>query len=287
MKTTDKIRSALGNPAQLKAYTKWWISRSIQRRAPFIHPSPEISIGEWISFSEYWSFQDIVPVNERLLLEKSLQTVNRSVGGGGVAFDLGANVGAFTCFLASQGNEVHSFEPIPETFSRLKRNVQRNGLQGKTHLNCLAVGERQELVRFDIREDSPATNRMAVSNAESPESVTSHQVVAATTLDAYCDWQKVNRIDFLKIDVEGMEPMVLRGARRMLREKKVSVVMIEICPNNLRSVGLTMGDLYEEIRANDYHPRELLPDGTAGALLSLNTLQNMVLANIVLTHDIG
>ena len=114
-------------------------------RAPRIRITGQssISLGEWISFSEYWSFQDIVPERERLFVERWLDGSSEPEV---VAIDIGANVGAFTLLVASLGSTVHAFEPIPETFCRLKKNLQFNGLIGNAHLNCLAVGEGSGLV---------------------------------------------------------------------------------------------------------------------------------------------
>jgi len=281
MNLISKIQSVASNPAMLSAYARWVGTKFISGKPPQLALSGGAQIGGWISFSEYWSFQDIIPEPERNFVERCLAKKT-----GGTAFDIGANVGAFTCLMAAMGpHKVHAFEPIPETFCRLKNNVKSNGLLDRCHLNCLAVGKEQGLVTFHIQEDSPATNRMAMSGEMQSGKATSTQVVAAIDLNGYCQSQNVKFIDFLKLDVEGMEPYVLQGASALLKERKIAAILIEICPVNLRSVGLSPADLYREFETARYSPYALNSDGGPGVKLSLAEIQAMFLANVVLLPD--
>lgn len=203
-----------------------------------------------------------------------------------VAIDIGANIGAFTCLLASTGAQVHAFEPIPDTFCRMKANVKINHLLGNCHLNCLAVGKNSDLVTFRVQDNSPATNRLDVSGqtAAGGEKV-SNQTVASIDLDSYCRRAEIKKIEFCKIDVEGMEPLVLQGARQLMTEKRIAAILIEICPGNLRSVGLSPADLYREFEIARYSPYVLNDNGQPGAKLSLAEIEAMSLANVVLLPD--
>jgi len=123
---------------------------------------------------------------------------------------------------------------------------------------------------------------MAVPGEQPEGKVTSTQVVAAIDLDEYCHSQKVAFIDFLKIDVEGMEPYVLQGARALLAERRIAAILIEICPGNLRAVGLSPAELYREFETARYSPFALNDDGKPGAKLSLPEIEAMSLTNVVL-----
>ncbi len=282
MRLTSKIRSVVSNPKMFSAYARWVGSKLFSRKPPRLALSGGARIGEWVTFSEYWSFQNIIPEPERLFVERCLA---KQFGGRATAFDIGANVGGFTCLMASIGHIVHSFEPIPETFCRLKNNVKFNGLLDHAHLNCLAVGKETGLVTFHIQEDSPATNRIAMPGEQLRDKATSIQVVAAIDLDGYCQSQGVKFIDFLKLDVEGMEPYVLQGAKTLLKEQRIAAILIEICPGNLRSVGLAPADLYREFEIARYSPYALNDNGQPGAKLSLADIEAMSLANVVLFPD--
>ena len=279
MNLTSKIRSVTTNRDMLLAYARWVAAKVTTGKSPRLALPGGVLIGEWLSFSEYWSFQNIIPQSERLFVERCLS------GKRGIAFDVGANVGAFTCLIASRGHSVHSFEPIPETFCRLKNNVRSNGLLGRCRLNCLAVGHERGLVTFHIQEDSPATNRMAMSGERLSTKPMNEQVVATIDLDGYCQSQNVESIDFVKIDVEGMEPYVLQGARALLQERRIAAAMIEICPGNLRAVGLSPADLYREFETARYSPYAVNEDGSPGGKFSLTQIQATSLANVALLPD--
>jgi FkbM family methyltransferase len=187
--------------------------------------------------------------------------------------------------MASQGYTVHAFEPIPETFCRLKNNVKYNGLFDRVHLNCLAVGKEQDLATFHIEEFGAATNRLVLPEESSKDCATSTQLVAMTSLDFYCQKQGIQSVDFVKLDVEGMEPYVLQGARALLQERRIAAFLIEICPSNLRSVGLSPADLYHEFETARYSPYALNTDGRPGLKLSLAEIERTSLANVALLPD--
>lgn len=282
MDLASKIGAAASNPAMLNAYARWVGSKLFTGRPPRLPLQTDVSLGEWLSFSEYWSFREILPQPERLLLERVFDS---GACPAGPAIDIGANIGAFTCAIAALGRMVHAFEPIPETFCRLKSNVKHNGLLDRTQLNCLAVGREQGLVTFAVQEHAPATNRMTGPGDVPMGDLSSTQVVAAVSLDEYCAEQGIDSIPFLKIDVEGMEPYVLQGARNLFLNKKVNVVLIEICPVNLRSVGLSPAELFSEFQCIHYSPFFLNEDGTPGAKMTLDEMEATTLANAVLLPD--
>ena len=264
------------------AYARWFVAKLITGQPPLLTLEANVRIGGWISFSEYWSLQGVLPKQERLFIKRCLEGKQ----GRAVAFDVGANIGAFTCLLANMGaRPVHASEPIPETFCRLKNNVKLNGLLDRAYLNCLAVGMEQGLVTFHIEESSPATNHLALPGRSSANSATSSQLVALVSLDGYCNGQGIQGIDFLKVDVEGMEPYVLQGTRALLRERRIAAILIEICPANLRAVGLSPAHLYREFETARYSPHVLNDDGRPGDKLAPADIEAMTLANVVLLPD--
>jgi FkbM family methyltransferase len=280
----QKCRLIASNRAIRSAYVHWIRAKLTTGLPPVLKLGENVKIGGWISFFEYFSCvsHGAVPEAERLFLRSILCSRHHPC----VAFDIGANLGMFTCLLAEMGaKHVHAFEPIPDTFCRFRNNVKANGYLEQCHLNCMAAGHGRELVTFHIREDSPATNRMAMPGKPPVCSSTSTQVVASIDLDGYCQSQGVEFIDFLKIDVEGMEPYVLQGAEKLLKERKIAVILIEICPVNLKSVGLSPADLYREFETYRYSPYVLNDNGRPGARLSLTEIEAMVLDNVVLLPD--
>ena len=177
---------------------------------------------------------------------------------------------------------VHSFEPIPDTYCRLKRNVASNSLSERCVLNCLAVGKRLRV--RDVQ--SIRVTRHNRIHSQQKRSVTgrmSHfNQVPTVSLDSYCEKLGITGIDFLKIDVEGMEPNVLDGAVRLLASKLVHSILIEICPLNLIEAGFSTTDLYDKILVLGYHPFSLAQDGTVGSPMSCFELSAITLGNVLL-----
>jgi FkbM family methyltransferase len=186
------------------------------------------SLSGFQRFSEFWSAWSNRPSSVEC------DFIARSLATGGIAFDVGANVGMFTRLLATAADGVHAFEPVPKTFTTLQHNV--GGLPHVV-LNQSALCEHDGQVQFQARGDSPAESRLAVDAA------TAAITVQAETLDSYCARHRIARIAFLKIDVEGGEVQVLRGASHMLSERRIDAMLLEIIPELLTRMGTNIEEL--------------------------------------------
>jgi len=272
MKLSEKVRLLLTNPRMPYAYLNWRLHRLGGRkpRRPVDAARPGVSVGEWISFSEYWSCYYHATQSERDFIRRMIGVSDQPT----TVFDVGANVGLFTCWLGAFGHRVHSFEPIPETFCRLAKNVAHNSLTENVVLNCMAVGEKSGIVQFEVRDNSPAKNRIATERTESPRNVPS------ITIDEYADALGLASIDFLKIDVEGMEPKVLKGASIMMMKAAIGAMLVEVCPWNLRNAGMSPLLLHETIIENGYEAFAIDDAGRPGTRLAASDLEKMELENI-------
>ncbi len=143
---------------------------------------------------------------------------------GAVIFDVGANFGYYSLMLASAlgGNcEVHAFEPVSETYAKLVRHIELNGL-GCIHPHRLALS--------DAPGTASMSGRMGNSGAAYLEPGTGD--VPVSTLDAFVAEHRLERLDFIKIDVEGFEERVLRGGAGALSRFR-PVLLIEVQPTTL------------------------------------------------------
>ena len=167
MNLTSKVKSVASNPAMLSAYARWVGSKLFCGKPPRLPLPGGASDGRMAVIFRVLELPEHHTGAGTAVRGTKLGWQN---GGAGTAFDIGANVGVFTCLMASLGHAVHAFEPVPETFCRLKNNVKFNGLLGRARLNCLAVGKEQGLVTFHIEENAAATNRMALPEAPATNS---------------------------------------------------------------------------------------------------------------------
>ena len=135
---------------------KWVLARTLSRSGTklAVACTSDTKICGWLNFSEYWSFRYGIPQAEKALMERCLNSAFQNKT---VAIDIGANLGLFTVTLAGLGySEIHAFEPVPQTFTRLKANVANNQLLENVRLNCIAVGSKEGSLTFQIFEKSPA-----------------------------------------------------------------------------------------------------------------------------------
>jgi FkbM family methyltransferase len=158
---------------------------------------------------------------ERFFLEHVVPRGVRTV------FDVGANEGDYVSTLSELHPTAHifAFEPHPRTFERLKK---RHG-SGPAKLFNLAVSDtRGSLKLFDLADT--AGSQLASLSADALEPlkrpVTSWSV-QATTLDQFCEENCVETIDLLKIDTEGFELSILRGAQRLLDARRIAYIQFE------------------------------------------------------------
>jgi FkbM family methyltransferase len=160
---------------------------------------------------------DIRTNGERVLMQRVLPKAT-------IVFDAGANVGDWTAEALSINSQAHYhlFEPSPTTFGYL----QRRSFPANVTLNNTGLGAAEGEMDLFIYGDGLGANSLydrrgtdAVEQRREP--------VRITTLDAYCAGCNIERIDFLKIDVEGHELQVLRGAAELLRAGRIGVIQFE------------------------------------------------------------
>jgi FkbM family methyltransferase len=143
-------------------------------------------------------------------------------------FDVGANDGETALSLTQQfpHAKITSFEPHPRTFSKLTARLGKN--PNLTAVN-VALGSVNQTLQLSDR-DNDKFNSFVYSDPGA-----SAIPVACTTIDSYCAANHVERIGFLKIDAEGFDLEVVRGASTMLARHAIDFVYFEF--NQLRTQG--------------------------------------------------
>lgn len=134
---------------------------------------------------------------------------------GDLFVDVGANAGGWSFIAAGYGADVIAIEPVESTFSYLKENSRLNA-PNNIRLERLAVGESIGEVR--ISNDLGPQNKIILENRSSSESV------KLVNLDFLLSGQNPS---FIKIDTEGYELAVLKGARNTLKKSSLKALIIE------------------------------------------------------------
>jgi FkbM family methyltransferase len=165
-----------------------------------------------------------------------------------VIVDVGGNVGLYACLGAGRmppGGRLIVFEPVRGNLRYLERNLEQNHVQG-VRVEALAVGEADGEATIYLVPRSVGTHSMSARNAEG----SAHGVVVPmVSLDSYLTGRRVAAVDVVKVDVEGYEGFVLRGARATLRRSRPAL-LLAFSPRQLLNCGFAPGELLDLILAN-------------------------------------
>jgi len=131
---------------------------------------------------------------------------------GDIVVDCGAHVGMFTIKAAKRASLVISIEPAKENLLCLLENVRRHNLKNVIVVGKALSDRAGESERFWVGKRSGTSQLASISKP--PEPIDHEETVEVETLDNILSRLKVQRIDLLKVDVEGAELKVLRGLKR-------------------------------------------------------------------------
>lgn len=163
-------------------------------------------------------------------------------------FDVGANVGqTIGDFLyAFRAPRIWAFEPSPASFTALSGAYQsRPGVV----LERLAMGAQEGVLPFHITADDSTNDSLLSPQWNAGGTVID---VPVTTVDVYCASHAIDRIDLLKIDAQGFDLEVLRGAARMLAAHKIRAIVVEVMCSPMYMGQPSLTDLISFAEAGGY-----------------------------------
>jgi FkbM family methyltransferase len=165
---------------------------------------------------------------------------------GWVVVDVGANIGWYSMIAARRtGPEgrVFSFEISEPEADRLRASARLNDFS-QVEVVFNALSDHTGEIGITATRDAGMTAIAATQNEQAT-------MVAVTTLDAFCADRCIDRVDFIKCDIEGAEVAFLRGAQSVLSRCR-PVMLIEINPSALAKFGNNPAELLSILRSHDY-----------------------------------
>jgi FkbM family methyltransferase len=198
------------------------------------------------------------------------KAIPRLVKAGDITFDVGAHAGIYSVLLSrlcGSTGRVWAFEPVPDTYWRLRETLALNRCENVIPVRA-AVFEKNGIAKMNLFEPEYSEwNTFGKPSFFTPEGAPipprESIEVPARTLDQFCDAEKIERINFLKVDVEGFELKVFDGAQRLLEEHRIDFICFEVSKVPLKGAGVESRQIFEALETHGYSSYEL--DKATGA----------------------
>jgi FkbM family methyltransferase len=191
-----------------------------------------------------------IKVNGHIMFLDPVDSLNLSINGvyepletelfkklikkGDVVLDIGANIGYYTLIaakLVGENGRVYAFEPDPDNFALLKKNIKINGYQNVI-LVQKAVSNKTGKLRLYLSDDSAAEHRIF----DSRDGRRSIEIEAIRLDDYFKDY--FGKIDLIKMDIEGAEWGAIQGMLNLLEKNKTLKIITEFWPSALERFGI-------------------------------------------------
>ncbi len=197
------------------------------------------------------NFEDLDVSGERLFLERYFKP--HFAGQTPTIFDIGANIGEYAGMVVRTIPQarVFSFEPNPETYEQLRKNLSSTAVQCVPQGMASEESSRPLFVYPNVANSPHATlNRDVITGylqCAEPREV----ACAFTSVDAFAQRENIGTIDLLKIDAEGNELDVIKGAAEMIAQHRVHCIQFEFGEADVY-YRIFLRDFYEALPAHRF-----------------------------------
>lgn len=183
--------------------------------------------------------------------KENIQFLKTTIQPGNIIIDIGAHLGLMSAICAQlTGNKgsIYAFEPTPLTFEILKKVIRMNGAQNIIQPVNKAVSNFTGELDFFVDDNDGSNANSLVSRNDKNRNARKTKVV---TLDDFIREKELKKLDLVKIDAEGSELDVLRGAVNSIRSFRPKIILA-MHPNLIKNNGQNAGDIYDLIRELNY-----------------------------------
>jgi FkbM family methyltransferase len=233
----------------------WWLRKHLAPDLPLLSKTRWGS--SWLAYNDFLGahtfcgtgFED----NEQLFLLSYLQK-------GMTVIDIGAHHGFYTLLastkVGSQG-QVIAFEPSPRELAKLKTHLSLNKCQNVQVVE-VALGAEEGKVNMFVCTEHSGLNSLRLPNADTKATEVE---IKQIKLDDYLAEKQINHVDFVKMDVEGGELSVLKGAENILLNKLRPLILYEIQDIRTTPWGYKAVELYQFLKDHDYKSYHVTSNG--------------------------
>ncbi len=197
----------------------------------------KLDISNVIDHSIYFDYK--VKIHESIIEKIKSSTI---------IFDIGGNIGSSALFYSKIApfSRIYSFEPHPDTYNCALENLSLNE-SNNIHLINLGIGNKKEnLKMYEVNQHNPGMNRILEGDRNFP-----YKLIKLDTMANICNELNIEKIDFIKIDVEGFEYAVISSGEYIIRKSK-PVILVELDDDHLIEHGSNAKELVSLISSFGY-----------------------------------
>jgi FkbM family methyltransferase len=200
--------------------------------------SYELNISHAVDHAIYFNFKD-----------STFDHVLADISAAKVIFDIGSNISSTALFFSktnTQNAQIFTFEPHKTTYLRGLQNIKLNQANNIFTHN-FGLGDKKDTFKlYEVDKRNPGMNRIIEAENAYP-----FIDISIVKLDDFIEENGINRLDFMKIDVEGFEYQVIKGGENALKTLKPTL-FIELDDNNLRANGKSAVELMHLLKSLGY-----------------------------------
>ena len=211
---------------------KWWISKKLvpRKKVRINNLTFTLSCTNWITHFRWYTFKKKEP--------ETIYFINNFIKDRDIFFDIGANIGVFSIYAAKlyKNLQVISIEPESSNLSILKENIIENKLSKQILSYSLAISDKVGLSKLHLQDFAPGAalhteNKGEIKfSAEGKHPILWAEGISTVTLDYFCEETK-RFPNIIKIDTDGNEKKILKGAKTTLKNPALRSIIMEMPEN--------------------------------------------------------
>ena len=194
--------------------------------------------------------------------------INAALKPGMVCLDIGANCGLVGLHMARKvgpHGKVYAFEPVPHVFGKLKANVQRNRLDAVMEPRLCAISSTSGTALMNVPDEEQRNQGLGLLVPAGTHARKAELKVECSSLDDFVAHEGLTHVDFVKIDVQGAESLVLQGGKASL-ERFGPEIVTELS-EGLSPLGKSSRETIRQLEDGGYEVFELTGKGKIGRRL--------------------